>query len=192
MLRLPNIEEIHRKLMQIPQLIDRYAAGDESFIQNTLSWFCEVEKILLANRLTIAAELATMRASIISAHRAPASSSTLHLRRREKRRGADATAATTLRSAVELITRRIDQDLALIGNAEKATYELVILARQLKLIPDDFEPKQAYSHLRPLWDQLAANEQTAKHTTYIRSVVGPGDALILLDRVLAQWQGPIL
>jgi hypothetical protein len=56
----------------------------------------------------------------------------------------------------------------------------------LKIIPDYVETPVSPANLRSFWDALTANELSGKYTTYIHSIVGRGDALILLDRVLGK------
>ena len=186
MLRIPNLEEIQSKLLEVLTLIDRYAARNPAFLNGVLSWFGEIEGVLQRNRLVIVSEIASMRGTIISAQRGQSLAQTDHPGRVATRRAAEAAAAQMMRSAVDVITKRLDRDIILINKAEESTYELVIVGRQLKIIPADAGTSSSSASLRLLWDELTANEVTGKYTTYIRTIVGRGDALILLDRVLGK------
>lgn len=173
--------------MDVPKLVDRYAARDPSFTDLTLAWLREIERILERNRLAVAADVASMRAAIISARNSghPIGPS-VSLRRMTRRKIAEIAAEQMMRAAVDVVSKRVHQDVLLINKAEESAYELVIVGRQLKIIPLAPMATMNPTALRALWDQLTESEVTRKYTTYIRSLIGQGDALILLDRVLGK------
>ena len=189
MLRIPQIEEIQSALLEVPTLINSYQAKDPQFLDNVLAWFKSFESMLQMNRLTVVSEIAGMRGALISARRGMFTTQPSLLRRTERRRAAEMVAEQMLRTSVDVVTKRIDRDLIRINKAEDATIELVNVGRQLKIIPINSNAKSSPAILHSLWDSLANQDLTRNYTILIRSNVGPGDALILLDRVLQTWSG---
>jgi len=186
MLRIPNLEEIHRKLLEVPSLIDGYARRDAAFLDDTLAWFSSVERILINNQSWVAAELSSMRGTIISARRGHHDEAPEALRRTSRRRVMEATAERMLRKALETVPKRFERDVAMIGRAEDSARELVIVARQLGLIAHEQGTTGGMAADRSLWRVLAEHEHTAKYTVYMRSVVGLSDSILLLDRVITR------
>jgi hypothetical protein len=186
MLRMLQLEEIHGKLLELPGVIDRYEREDPAFIDDAVGWLADIEGILVKNRLAIAGEVAALRGEVISARRRRQADRGEPISRSARRSSAASAAADALRTAIGIVSKRIEPDLGLVSKAEIAMYELVSIARQIGSLPADQGAGLTFARLQEYWDSLSASEYTAKYAALVRSLLGKAEATILLERVLAK------
>jgi hypothetical protein len=190
MLHIPNIEEIEDLLRKTPNCILLYEQHDSLFINTVKAWLAEIETILQKNRLSIVAEITSLRATLISTERGKIPEGLNFLKRMTKRKLAEFVAEHAIRLGVEIITKVINQDKERINAAELQIIQLVALARQAGLI--EAEPIFTYDHskLGKRWEDFKTVSDTAERKLIsswaiaVQTMVGKINCIILLDKIL--------
>ena len=95
-----------------------------------------------------------------------------------------ATAAEVIRKSEELVSEAVRADAARIGEAERLVAQMVSVARRKQLVPEGLNGPEHTAMLRWLWQAMAADPDTGSAAVHVAGMVGPTDALILLDRAL--------
>lgn len=184
MLNLLNFEEIQGLLLLVPGLIRGLDVRDALFAGSVKAWLLQGEQVLTNNRLTIAAQVATLRGVLISAERGVIPSGMAFTKRTTPRTIRDAAAADVLRKAEELISGAIQADAGRFAEGEKLTRQLVAVAHKKRLhvaaSPGDGHPDR----LKSVWHAMIKDPDLGTAATHLIGLVGPHDVLILLDRIL--------
>jgi hypothetical protein len=184
MLHLPNIEEIQKLLMHIPQLIQSFEKRDPTFVNSVKNWLKCAEQILSNNGLAIAAEISALRGVLISAERGLLPEGITFHGRITSRKIKDATAADLLKKADKIITESIIGDIAKFAEGEKLARQLVVLAERKGLLAIKSESVAHTEMLRSIWNSIDADPELGSAATHLLSIAGINDVMILLDRAL--------
>lgn len=185
MLRIVNLEEIQERLLRLPTLVSRLEARDAGFAAAVREWLADTEKVLVGNRIPAAGELATLRGTLISAERGTIPTGVSVEGRATPRKIRDAAAADVLRRAEDALSDAVRADAARVGEAERLVHQVVSVALRKGILPP---PPGSGSHtdmLRTAWSLVCADPDTGAAATHVAGLVGPHDALVLLDRALA-------
>ncbi|MBF0107968.1 MAG: hypothetical protein HQL76_02160 [Magnetococcales bacterium] len=186
MLRIVNLEEIQGLLLRIPSLVNLQEKKDATFVPEVKRWLNDVEKIFENNRLAIAGRIAVLRAELISAEAGILPARIVFHGRPTARKIRDATAAAALREASGIIPPVIEEDKTRFDGAERLGRQLVALARA-KGIPT--AQSNIFDHterLKILWQLFRNDPDIAPGTVTMEGLVGPHDALVILDRTLTR------
>ena len=185
MLRLANLEEIQKHLMQIPALTDLQESHDFLYVAKGKLWLADLEKILSNNRIMQAGEIATLRGIVISAEDGITPAELVFLGNLSKRKTIVAAAAFAVRRACDVVLELVQGDVARFAEAERMMRQLIAIAKAkglLQQIPHNGNPTEI---LRYLWLMLSNDQDIVAGTTNVEGLVGQYDALILLDRLIA-------
>ena len=188
MLRIINLEEIQGMLLGIPGLVDLQEQGHPGFIEGVKQWLAKLEKGLEANRMPEAGNIAALRATLISAERGVIPAGVEFHGRATGRKIRGATAAFVLRQASDLISCAIQKDSERIAEAERLARQLVTLAKakgSIRGLPGEGSSTAA-DKLRAVWRIMSADPMLSPGTQNVEGLVGPYDALIILDRIIVR------
>lgn len=184
MLNIVNIDEIKGLLFRIPQLTDLQQQRDPSFDDEVKKWLSELEKVLENNRIVQTGEIATLRGVVISAERGVIPQGMNFLGRSSRRKVVEAAVSYAMREAGHLVTEIIQKDIDRVSDAERMMRQLIALAKAKGInldVPDNGNHTDALKHL---WGALSADPDISPGTINVEGLVGPNDALIVLDRIL--------
>ncbi|NJQ01726.1 hypothetical protein [Streptomyces zingiberis] len=178
-----NRHLLHQHLMELPGIVDAYAAREAGFVDGSLNWLAAVEKTLLRLRHPLTGLIATTRGEVLAArdghHRRGGELSPPASTRRVQQ-AATAVALrqveTSLRDVVESIDRQLD------GYREKMA-QLLAVASNAEPIPAG-EGRSRDAWLRSVWDSMAGTKETAGMHAYLNAAMARGDVLALLGEVL--------
>jgi len=183
MLGLLNLEEIHALLLRVPSLVDGLARHDPDFPNAVKDWLAQVEQVLLRNRLSIAAEIATLRGTVIAAERGVMPPVTALSGRTTPRKIREAAATEALRKAGALVADSIRGSEAQFAEAERLVRQLVVVAERKGLLAAT--PGTPTQQLVTLWNAIRNDAELGAIATHVAGLAGPESALILLDRALS-------
>ena len=184
MLRIVNLEEIQGILLKIPSLVDLQEKRDTSFIQSVKEWLSSLEKALENNKMPLAGTIAATRASLISTERGKMPEGVEFRRRTSGGNLKEAAAVGAIKKAGNIVYDAVKPDAERIAEAERTVRQLVAVARSKGIINNIEGNINFTENMHNLWQSLAADSDLRPGTTGVDGLVGPYDALILLDRVL--------
>jgi hypothetical protein len=184
MLRIKNIEELQGMLLEIPSLVDQQKHRDPKFIQNVEQWLYALEKSLENNHMPIVGNVAALRGVLISASRGTIPDGIEFLGRCTKHKIFEETAAHVLRQTGNLISNEIQKDCERVAEAERLTRQMIALAKTKKLIKELPSGNNFMDILKTIWKSMSADPELSPGTISIEGLIGPYDALIVLDRTL--------
>ena len=185
MLNIVNLEEIQSILLFIPALVDLQQERDANFVKEVKNWLKKMEKVLENNRIPAAGNVATLRGTLISAERGIIPVGIELHGKPTGRKIKEATAADVLRHVGEIVSNVIHQDRERVAEAKRLGRQLVALARTKGLIHELPSGEQYTEMLKALWRTLASDPDISPGTTNLEGLVGPNDALIIIDRTIA-------
>jgi len=183
-LHIVNVEEIHALLLAVPALVDLQQRRDARFSSDVGAWLARAEQVLTANRIAASGNVAALRATLNSAALGATPAGITVRDRPTTRKVRDATAADVLRQAAEMISNAVRDDDARIAEAARLCQQMAAVARSAGLLaaPPDGVPRDAW--LRGIWKAMSANGNFGAGAVRVEGLVGPHDALLLLDRTL--------
>jgi hypothetical protein len=185
MLRIINIEEIQNMQSSISGLIDMQQCHDPNFNDRVKLWLAKLEKILENNRIMQVGEIATLRGLILSAENGIVPPGIEIHGKSSRRKIVEAAVTFSLRQSSKLVSDLISIEVNRISDAERIMRQLLALAKAKGLnlqIPDNVNHTEV---LRYIWRALSDDPEIAPGTVNVEGLVGPHDALIILDRMIA-------
>jgi len=185
MMRIANLEEIQGMLLSIPELINSLEKSEPNFSLSVKKWLMQIEQILVENRLAIAADVAVLRGTLISAERGLIPEGIVFNNKNTARKIRDAVAADVLRKAENLISNAINYDVARVAEGDKLARQLVALAQRKGLIQLNSNISEHSDMLKVTWNSMSKDPDLGPGTTHLIGLVGNYDSLILLDRTLS-------
>lgn len=184
MMHIVSLEEIQNQLLQVSELVNRLDKRDSSFAEMVKEWLTQTEQILVSNRLSIAADVAVLRGVLISAERGVLPMGMEISGHKTRRKVKDGAAVEMLRKADEIVSNTISGYAAQVQEGEHLARQLMAVARQKGMVP---EVSGAYDHttmINSIWNVMSNDPELGAGTTHLAGLVGPHDALILIDRML--------
>jgi hypothetical protein len=184
MLRILNLEEIEGMLLRIRNLVDLQDQRDPDFVEGVKEWLSGLEKALENNRLAVAGNVAALRGMLLSAEQGVIPSGIVFHGRATRRKIRDATGAYVLRQSGDLVSSVIQRDRGQVAEAERMTRQLVALAKAKGLIQELPSGENFTDMLQAIWRRLSADPDISAGTINVEGLIGPHDALVVLDRIL--------
>src|SRR6266550_1161731 len=185
MLRIVNLEEINGMLLRVPGLVDLHEGRGPGFVGEVKAWLESLEDVLNNNRMPVVGNVAAFRGVVVSAERGVMPEGLSFYGRATLRKIKDAAASAALRAAAELIFNTIQPDSSKVAEAERRGRQIIVLAKAKGLslaLPNGPDRAEA---LKTLWRTLATDPDIGPGTVNVEGLVGPNDALIILDRAIA-------
>ena len=184
MLRIVNLEEIQGILLRIPCLVDLQEQRDPDFVQDVKQWLSKLEKVLDNNRMTVAGNVAALRALLISAEQGVIPTGVKFHGSTTVRKIREAAAAHVLRETGDLVSSVIEKDRERVAEAERLSRQLVALAKAKGLIQERPSGENFKDMLKAIWRVLSGDPELSPGAVSLEGLVGPNDVLIVLDRTI--------
>ncbi|MCU7843321.1 MAG: hypothetical protein KZQ93_05730 [Candidatus Thiodiazotropha sp. (ex Monitilora ramsayi)] len=185
MLRIVNIEEIQNMLGSISGLINLQQKNDLNFDEKAKLWLSTLEKILESNRIMQVGEVATLRGLVLSAENGIIPPGIEMHGRSSKRKIVEAAITFSLRQASSLVSDFLQKEVDRVSDAERMMRQLIAMAKAKGLIQKIPNGNDHTEVLKFIWRTLSADPEIAPGTINVEGLVGPHDALIVLDRIIA-------
>ncbi|MEE8639573.1 MAG: hypothetical protein V3T41_04110 [bacterium] len=186
MLRIVNLEEVQGMLRRIPDLVDLQERRIPGFGEEVKRWLVALEKVLDNNRMPVAGNVAALRAMLISAERGVIPAGVAVHGRMTRKKIEQATATLVLHQISDMISDVVLPDVQRIAEAERLTRQLVALGKAKGLVKPPPSDGERTENLSVLWRTLAADPDVAGGTVNVEGLVGPNDALVILDRMIVR------
>lgn len=184
MLRLVNLIEIQNMLLKVSELTNLQDLRDFSYVAKTKRWLSDLEKILENNRMIQSGEIASLRGKIVSAENGIFHDGVEFLAKPTKRKMVEAATSAAIYQASSLVSRVIGEDIARFDEAERTVRQLVAIAKAKGLLANLPSNGNHTETLKFIWKTLMQDADITPGTVNVEGLVGPYDALILLDRIL--------
>jgi hypothetical protein len=185
MLRIASIEEIEALLLQLPDLIRLQERRSPEFADDTTAWLSSLENAFTANRLYQAAAVATLRSGLIAAEHGHLPDGLEFRGRPTRSRVMVALASHAIQRAVDLASTVVAENRPRLAESERVAQQIVAAVRSRESIPAREEGVTNTQYLRMLRRSLSASADLENAMVHLEGLVGPNDALVLLDRALA-------
>jgi hypothetical protein len=184
-LRVRQVEEIAEHLLLLPALVERQEQRSPDFVRGCVAWLKALEAMLAANRLAEAGTIAAVRSGLVAAVRGAAPAGLEIQGTRTRARVAEAVASMALQRGADVATALIAPHQARLAEADRLARQLVAVSasRGGPGVRTSDEPYEVF--LQGLRRSFAAHADLAGAASLLESLVGPHDALILIDRALA-------
>lgn len=184
MLRIMHIEEIAGRLLLLPDLIGQQQRRSPDFARNAGEWLNSLETMLAANRLHEAGVIAVLRSGLVAVEQGQVPAGLEFRGSPSRSRLVNAAAAQALQRAADVASNIIAQNQARVSEGERVARQIVAVSTSRGLIPS-FEGKGSNTeYLRALRRNFAAHGDLESAAAHLDSLVGPHDALVLIDRAL--------
>lgn len=182
MVHIVNLEEMENILLRVHQIVESYDRRDPRFLDLTKSWLVDVEKALTGSRLPVAADIAGLRAILISAERGAIPEWVNIAGARTGRKVKSAIAAEVLRKATVAINDALKGIVSTASEAEKLARQLLAAARRKNIVPPETDGLPHEDWLKAVYKAVLDDSELGAGTAHLAGLVGFYDALILLDR----------
>jgi hypothetical protein len=182
MLRIVNLEEIHGLLLRIPSIVDELERKVPHAIGNVREWLMTLEQVLENNRLPLAGNIAALRGGLDSAFNGVIPAGIEFHGRVSSRKIREAAATEMLKRASDLVTSAVQADGARIDEAQRVARQLIALARFKGLIPANRPAGDPIENIKSVWNSMQSDTEIGQGAAHLIGLVGPHDALIVLDR----------
>jgi hypothetical protein len=184
MLRIVNIEEIQNYLLEIPNMINSVEKRETEFIDNLKIWLSDLEKVLNNNHMSEAGNIASYRGILISASRGIIPNEITFYNRLSKRKIIESTATYIIQQTSNLISAVIQKDKDRFFEAERLTRQIVAIAKKKGMIKESSNGNYDTDLLKHIWKSMSSDKNLSTGLINIEGLVGPHDALIILNRVI--------
>jgi len=183
MLHIVNLEEIQGMLLRIPDLVDLLDRRDPALFHDVKQWLSNIERVLLNNRMPAAGNVAALRGMLIAAERGVIPVGVGFHGRSTIRKIREAAVGYVLRQTGDLVSIAIEKDRERIAEAVRMTRQVVAVAKAKGLIQQVPRGDDLTNMLKALWQTLSTDADLSPGKVNVEGLVGPYDALIVLDRI---------
>lgn len=185
MLKILNIEELQRFLMQIPGLILLFENKESYFFGSVKEWLGQLEKVLESNRMPACSDIALLTGNLIAVERGMIPEGIAFTSRKSHKKVMDAAAIDALKKANELINSIIKGPLTQINEAERLMRQIAPIANRKGLFAHPELMPNHSTYLNAAWKSLLDDPELGGICFHIQGLVSAPDILILLDRIIS-------
>ena len=184
MLRLLQVEELERLMLELPELVGLQERRAADFPSRADRWMHALEEALTANRLYQAGLVAGIRSTLTVTDQGQIPPGLEYRGRPTRNRVMASVASASLQRSAEVAAGVIGDNRHRIDEGERLVQQLVAALRSqgLQARPEGVDNE---SYLRMLRRGMAQNAEIESVLVHLEGLVGPQDALVLLDRALA-------
>lgn len=182
-MNLTTYDQLVLMLNQVPHIAAMYERKDGSFGQSVREWMDAAETILKANRIHLAAELATLKMTITSAQRGHRTQSTED-GIINKKKAVEIASMEALHQAQHSIRMLLAPHETRYDEATLSARRMLVIASSLGMLNARLRTKFDSATLPALWRDMVSNEKTVPWTMKMLEVVTPDEALTIVSRVL--------
>jgi len=184
MLRLIQLEEIEALLREAGGLVGLQEDRDPDFAAQTLAWLKRFESALEANGLVEAALIAGLRSAIASAASGTIPPGVVTRGQPTRSKVVALLAGQALQRCVEIGATIVASNRQRYAEAELVAQRLVAALRSLDVVvPEDLMATHG-EWLHAVRRVVAGRAELEPAMVHLEGLVGPADALVLLDRAL--------
>jgi len=189
MLRLLQVEEIERLLLELPALVRLQERRSTDFPPRAAAWLASLEEVLSANRLYQAGLVAGIRSNLTLADQGQIPGGLEYRGRPTRTRVMASAASVALQRSADVVVGVIGDNRPRIGEGERVAQQVIAALRShgLPVRPDGMANE---TYLRTLRTTLSQNADLENVLVHLEGLVGPQDALVLLDRAIAASEPP--
>jgi hypothetical protein len=184
MLRIINLEELQNLLLRVPTIVEQHEQRDPRFVSTVKEWLTALETVLKNNHLPAAANVAALRGNLISTEQGNIPAGINIKGRLTKRKIQQATASQSLGQTVEIVSDVIQKDVDRVAEAQRITRQLVAIAKIKGFITEVPHGNNFTSILQSIWTKMSNDQALAQGVVNVEGLVGPHDALLILDRTI--------
>lgn len=191
MLRVVNLEEFHRLLLEVPDIVDALGARTSDGPAAVHAWLVEAEGVLERNRMPLAGNVAVLRARLDSAGRGVVPDGVVVTGNVTRRKVVQAVAAQVIGEAAELLATQIGPDEERLDEADRLARQLTVAAQVKGMVNGRPSPGDHAGAVSSIWSAVVADPELGGGAVHLLSLVGTSDALIVMDRALTRdaWNG---
>lgn len=186
MLRIVNLEEFHRLLLLVPALVDDLESRSADAPGGVRAWLVAVEGALENNRMPLAGSIAALRARLDSASKGAVPDGVVIAGSVSRRKVRYAVAAEVLKDAVDTVTAELESDDGRIDEADRLARQLVVAAQLKGMVNGAPAVADRADAIQALWAAVLAEPEIGAGAVHLLSLVGPNDAVIVLDRAITR------
>jgi hypothetical protein len=168
----------------LPDLIRQQERRSPDFARNADEWLNALEAIFASNRLHEAGIIAALRSGLVSVSQGQVPAGLEFRGRPTRSRIVNAAASQALQRAAEIASHIIAQNQSRISEGERVARNIAAVSISRGLIPSLDVNISNSEYLRGLRVSLAAHNDLESVAVHLESLVGPHDALVLIDRAL--------
>ena len=184
MLHVRNVEEIEDLLLLLPALVRQQESGTADFAEIVDCWLNSLEKVFEANRLYHSGSIAMLRSSIVSVKQGQVLRG-IELRGRQTRsRLLKASASQAMQGGAEVASHVIEENRPRIQEATRFAQQIIAAAFSRSLIAKRSERMDNTAYLNMIRQSFRTISDLESAVVQLEGLVGPQDALILIDREL--------
>ncbi len=182
MLHIVNMEEIQSILLRLPEIVEYHERRDTRFADKAKEWIVQLEQVLSDNKLTVVANVAGLRAILISAEQGILPAGIEISGQRSTRKMRAAVAADVVQKVSALVSDAMASDSKVSAEAFKLVRQLFALAVRKGIIPADPGGALHADWLKAVLKAISEDPELGQGAAQLTGLVGYYDALILLDR----------
>lgn len=191
MLPVVNLEEFRRLLLALPDIVDALDARSSDGPVAVRAWLVEAEGVLERNRMPAAGNIAVLRARLDSARRGAVPDGVVVTGTVARRKVVQAVAAEVVGEAADLLASRIGADEERLDEADRLARQLTVAAQVKGMVNGHPSADDHAGAVSSIWSAVVADPELSGGAVHLLSLVGPSDALIVMDRALTRdaWNG---
>lgn len=183
-MNLATYDQLVLMLNQVPHIAEMYERKDSMFGQSVREWMDAAETILTANRIHLAAELATLKLMITSTRRGDPRQVDPDSSVRNKKKAIEIASIDALHRAQHSIRILLAPHETRYDEASQSARRMLVVASSLGILNARLRTRFDSATLPALWKEMMSNEKTAPWTVKMLEVVTPDEALTIVNRVL--------
>lgn len=183
-MNLTTFDQLVLMLNQVPHIAEMYEKKDSMFGQSVREWIEAAETILKANRIHLAAELATLKMMITAAQRGNHKHANPDSSVRSRKKAIEIASIDALRQAQHSIRILLAPYETRYDEASIAARKMLIVASSLGILNARLRTRFDSTTLPALWREMVLNEKTAPWTIRMLEMVTPDEALTLVNRAI--------
>mgnify|MGYP001570228875 CR=1 FL=1 len=185
MLRIMQTEEIASLLLLLPDLVRQQERRSTDFVPNAGKWLNSLEGVFAASRLYQAGSIAMLRSGLVAVEQGQLPAGLQFRGRPTRSRVLNAVAWQALQRAADMASTLIAENQPRLAEAERVAQQIVAAALSRGLIIGRAEGVGNTKYLRMVRRSLVTSVDLENAVVHLEGLVGPYDALILIDRALA-------
>lgn len=188
MLRIMHVDEISDLLLRLPSVVRMQEMRSAGFGPAVMNWLAALEKAFTASRLYQAGSIAALRSELLAAMQGQIPNSIEFRGRPTRSRILNAVASRSLQHAADVASNLIAENRSRIVDAERVAQQIVAAAMPRKLMALRDQGMTNTEYLQQFRRSLRSIPDLENISIHLEGLVGPYDALILLDRALGPYQ----
>lgn len=187
MLQLVHLDRMEERLRTVPALVDAQQRRETDFPHRVVRWLMETEAVVTDARHPAVSQLASLRSRLLTTMHGAGGAEPP---RGGRRKHIEAVTSDVLQRAQQVLATIIEPKLEQLREAESIATRVAAVARakgvleRAKTIPDHQAALGFVHH------SVSHDPDTAAATVHLSGILGPIDALVVLDRALPDLVAP--